>query len=350
MNQNIKPVVLIFGYTGAGKTTILQSIFGKNNVADDKISHGEPKTQNFDIYESSVIKIYDSKGLEPDKGEDNFIASVKDFIAEKENSPDFKNHINVYWYVIQGSGGRVTKTDLKIIKSLKPESTIVIISKSDITKLNQFSDIERALLKNGISKERIIATRENQEGEYMNASILNLYNLTREILPEGAKAAWDKTQSKEKKSLATILTATTAASVAAIIPIPFASSIPITAIQATMLVTLAGIYDIGITKEQVLPILGTFIGQNLTRQFASNLLKFIPGFGSVAGGVLNASVAGSLTAGIGFYARDRFKNIAHAKANGKQTQEILDFNINDVVKFMKENKKALNSFIKNKDK
>jgi len=64
MGKVVKPTILVCGYTGAGKTSLIQAICGKDTVPDDRIGHGKPMTQEFVQYRNSFINLWDSKGLE----------------------------------------------------------------------------------------------------------------------------------------------------------------------------------------------------------------------------------------------------------------------------------------------
>ena len=58
-----KPNVLLAGQTGAGKSSIVNMIFGENVAV---VGTGKPVTQDIDVYESDDcdVRIFDSKGYE----------------------------------------------------------------------------------------------------------------------------------------------------------------------------------------------------------------------------------------------------------------------------------------------
>lgn len=194
LKKNIKkPNILICGYTGSGKTSIIQSLLGEENVPQDRIKDGEPATQDYVKYSNDLITIWDSKGLEPDKGEEEFINRTKDFIRSmQDSSRNVDDHIHIFWYVIQGFGGRVTNTDLKIIEIFPKESTIVIISKIDITREKQFIAIKEKLINDGkISDDRIINTSNIEAGR---KGIDELFEYSLKILPNAYKKAFEEAQ------------------------------------------------------------------------------------------------------------------------------------------------------------
>lgn len=90
--------------------------------------------------------------------------------------------------------------------------------------------------------------------------------------------------------------AAVASGLVALSPIPILDLIPLTAIQATMVLTLARIYGRELTWKRGLEILATFGAGLLGRTLFQQLSKF----GGVPGWALSASVASSATVAIGF--------------------------------------------------
>ncbi len=99
----------------------------------------------------------------------------------------------------------------------------------------------------------------------------------------------------EKKCHIAIHAATTAAAAAGAIPLPMADAVPITAAQIGMIVSLGKIFDIAITQATAKSIAGIVMAQKTGRFLFTNILKSIPGAGTVAGGIVGASTAVALT-------------------------------------------------------
>ena len=191
---NKKPNILICGYTGVGKTSIIQALLGKDLVPDNMIGYeAHPMTQDYDRYENELVGIWDSKGLEPDKGENEFIERTKKYIREVQENSNVDNHIHIFWYVISAGIGKVTDTDLKIINIFPKASTLIIISKIDIDKRNKTVEaIKKRLIENGnIAEDRIILTTDI-EGDKIGVN--ELYEKSLEIMPEAYKIAFEEAQ------------------------------------------------------------------------------------------------------------------------------------------------------------
>ena len=343
LKKNIKkPNILICGYTGSGKTSIIQSLLGKDLVPADKIGAGLPITQDYEMYENELVRIWDSKGLEPDKGEDEFIERTKEFIRKiQDNSINADDHIHVFWYVVSAGISKVTPTDLKIMEIFPRESRIVIISKKDIARQNTIKGMKNVLINGNIPENKIICTTDIEAGR---EGIKELYELSLKILPDAYKTAFEEAQRidieksvekiKEKKAsaLGIIGTATTGAALAAANPIPLSDAAIITPIQIAMIAGLAALYKLN--KEQLQHLALPLVARTVGVITAGGLAKLIP----VAGNILNASIAGVITGALGWFVQDQFEKIAIAKVKG-ETPPIINFDPEIFMAFFKQYQK-----------
>ena len=191
---NKKPNILICGYTGVGKTSIIQAILGKDLVPDDMIGYeAHPMTQDYDRYENELVGIWDSKGLEPDKGENEFIERTKKYIREVQENKNVDKHIHIFWYVISAGIERITETDLKIINIFPKESTLIIISKIDKDTRNKTVEAYKKKLigEGNIAEDRIILTTDIECGKI---GVNELYEKSLEIMPKAYKIAFEEAQ------------------------------------------------------------------------------------------------------------------------------------------------------------
>lgn len=103
---------------------------------------------------------------------------------------------------------------------------------------------------------------------------------------------------KAENAVAVAATAATGA-----IPIPFADAPLLIGEQVTLMATICGIYGINVGKDGLKMLATTVIGAGgaaiVGKTVATNLLKFIPVAGSVAGGAISAGTAGLVTLAMG---------------------------------------------------
>jgi len=151
----LKPNVLVCGYTGSGKTSLLQSFCGEDVVPPEAIGHGEPETFEFNRYETDDVVFNDSRGMEMGQREDEFRDYVREFVRSRQAEDDVGSHIHVMWYCIAGDRARVTELDRKLIDGLFP-TTLVAVTKNDIMRPQQREGITEALLEAGVPLEHIV--------------------------------------------------------------------------------------------------------------------------------------------------------------------------------------------------
>jgi uncharacterized protein (DUF697 family) len=293
MAKVVRPTILVCGYTGSGKTSLIQAVCGRETVPDDRIDHGKPMTQEFVQYRNDFINLWDSKGLEPNAREASFIQNTKSLVSSLQGDPDTQNHIHLVWYTIQGPGARVTATDHELIQKVFP-NVIVVITKKDITKPVQREAITAELVNNGVSRPAIVPVADNDP-----ESLRMLVALSLQMLPDAYKDAFQSAQlvdlsNKKVKAQAVIHAAAAAAAAAAgLNPIPISDAILVTPIQFGMIAGLAVVY--GMAEEAVKAAAAPLVAQVAGTMAASSLTKLIPGLG----GIIQAAVASLLTEVIG---------------------------------------------------
>lgn len=159
-----KPNVLVAGVTGAGKSSIVNAIFG-STVA--KVGHGVPVTEHFNRIEppDKGVVIYDSKGLE-DGCHEEFIADTQDFFDSLRAKTHLKDHIHVIWYVINCASGRFEPFEVKLVREVfAPTPVIFILNKSDVASAEQLTLLEDTIASQNLDNNkgifRTVADRQN---------------------------------------------------------------------------------------------------------------------------------------------------------------------------------------------
>lgn len=128
------------------------------------------------------------------------------------------------------------------------------------------------------------------------------------------------------------------------IPIPFADAPLLIGEQVTLMASICAIYGMNISKDGLKMLATTVIGTGgatiVGKTIATNLLKLIPGAGSVAGGVVSAGTAGVVTLAMG----KAFIEVCKLVKLGKLSEEdVLSSKGKDIMKEMyKKNLKKKN--------
>ena len=118
------------------------------------------------------------------------------------------------------------------------------------------------------------------------------------------------TESQKTKCQYIIHSAATAAGAIGISPIPGSDIVPITAVQASMLIGLAKVFGISLTEAAAQQTAKAFVVGNLGKMIASSLSKLIPGLGSA----VCATVAVALTEALGWETAEEFAKQAKQKS------------------------------------
>lgn len=86
---------------------------------------------------------------------------------------------------------------------------------------------------------------------------------------------------------------------AGFIPIPIADFVAVAAVQLDMIRTISNIYGVDFKETEGKALVTSLTGSGLSRLGANALLKLVPGFGSILGGVSMSIVSGASTYALG---------------------------------------------------
>ncbi len=120
----------------------------------------------------------------------------------------------------------------------------------------------------------------------------------------------------KRKCAVAIHTATAASAAAGAIPIPMSDAIPITGAQIAMIVALGKVFGVSLSQAAAKSIMTVTVAQSAGRAIFSNVLKVIPGAGSVVG----ATTAAALTEGLGWLIADDFFRMSQ----GEEPENIVE--------------------------
>lgn len=306
-----RPNILLAGGTGVGKSALLNHVFGENFA---KSGTGKPLTQTIDKYSNkdSKVVIFDSKGYEiGGQQEKDFFDDVIGYIEKNENPAE---KIHVVWYLISASGSRVTDFDIDAIKRIQKTKTpvSVVFTKSDL-----IDEADAAALKKVVSgnlpgvlcfEVSVVDDLPESAKDYLESQLGELVDWTVEELPEALKLAFVAAQSrdleKKRQEARKYVYQHAAGSVpVAFTPIPGSDAPILLANQYALLARVLYVFGLDEDKDAYSGLIKTAITQLLPtigKWGVAQLVKLIPGIGTLVGGLINAGVAASLTLAFGY--------------------------------------------------
>ena len=299
--------ILIAGRTGVGKSTLINSVF-QGKLADT--GQGRPVTTSTrEITKDGIpLSIWDTRGLELAAYRET-IAELESLIISRSRESDAKRHIHVAWLCIHEDGRRVEKAEIELHKRLARHMPVIgVITKARADQ--GFKAEVQELLPETRNVVRVRALSEELDEGHILApmGLEDLIELTSEVIPEGlqrALAAAQKVSLRKKKNVAhgIVASSATTAATAGASPIPFSDAAILIPIQIGMLAGISSSFGLKLSTAFLSTLIAAAAGGTgatvAGRAIVSNLLKFLPGAGTIAGGAISATTAAALTATLG---------------------------------------------------
>ncbi len=305
--------IAVAGRSGVGKSTLLNAVFGRDLAATGV---GRPVTQDATWYEEPgfSVRLLDTRGLERGSFAESF-AQLEARLVEARTERGAEDQLHLLWLCLDGSGSRLETSDRAVVDmaSRLRVPVIVVVTKAWFD--TQLPAIARAELPDPPVRAvvRVVAQRRTfASGEAVGPDGLEtLVEESLGALPEAERAAMAAVQRvllapKIESARAAIRKAGNAAFLAASTPIPFADAVLLAPIQIAMIVAVSRRMGVVLDEDgwKALaaaiagPVLATYAGR-LAAGSIGNVLKAIPGLGTMVGGSLNAAVAVALTRFLG---------------------------------------------------
>lgn len=290
----------IFGKTGVGKSTLINAIFGEE-VAPTGV--GEPVTMDEHLYihRSGFLGLLDTRGLEIGKDTDELIRELGDYLKKMRQRP-LSEQIHVAWYCVRATDRRFEDTEAEFIRRLHELGLPVVAVLTQVPSRDGEYHADALTLSDHIAgldlpivggRPILVMSTANAFTGQVQHGLTELVDATFRAAPEGVEAAFAAAQKvdlarKRKQAQTAVRAAATAALTVGAIPIPVADAGVLVPIQLGMMARVAAIYGV---RVETATIAATVAVSAAGRSAVAGLLKFIPGAGTVVGGVISGTVA-----------------------------------------------------------
>lgn len=316
--KNLKTLnIIVAGKTGVGKSTLINAVF-KDELA--KTGMGKPVTDHMrKITKKGLpLSIYDTRGFELGK---EVQKQVKDEVMDTINkglaTQDINKTIHCIWYCINTASNRVEPEEIEWLKELSKDNQItqvpiIVVLTQSFSKKNADA-MRKMLLDENLDVIQVIpvlATDYEIDDEYTAKAygLEELIQIMGEALPDELIDTLQNVQiaslaDKKKKAQAAVAAAVTAAAGEGAVSIPFSDCALLIPTQISMIASITVIFGFDVNKSILTSFISSTIGTGgatvLGKTIVTNLIKLIPGAGSIVGGFISAATAGVLTAALG---------------------------------------------------
>lgn len=309
--------IIVAGKTGVGKSTLINSVF-KEKFADTGM--GKPVTSHMrEITKKGVpLAIYDTRGFELGKEVQTEVKQeVMDTISKGLATQDINKAIHCIWYCINTASNRIEPEEIEWLRELSMENQStqipIIVALTQSFSKKKAQEMRQVLLNENLDIIQVIPVLA-EDYEIEDLGVAKAYGLDvlikvmGEALPDELMDTLHHVQiacleEKKRRAQTAVKTASVAATSAGAAPIPFSDCALLIPAQVAMITSITVIFGFDVNKSIITALLSSSIGAGgatlLGKTVVTNLLKFIPGAGTVVGGAISAGTAGIITVALG---------------------------------------------------
>ena len=309
--------IIVAGKTGVGKSTLINAVF-RDKLAETGL--GKPVTDHMRrISKKGVpLTIFDTRGFELGKEVQKQVKQeVVDTISKGLATKDINKAIHCIWYCINTASNRVEPEEIEWLRELSRENQItqvpiIIVLTQSFSKKNADA-LRSMLLEENLDVIQIVPVLAEDyeiDDDYVAKSygLDILIRVMSEALPDELLDTLQNVQiaslaEKKRHAQAAVATATVVAAGEGAAPIPFSDCALLIPTQLGMIASITVIFGFNVNKSILTAFLSSTLGAGgatlLGKTIVTNLVKLIPGAGTIIGGAISAGTAGVLTAALG---------------------------------------------------
>lgn len=348
--KSMPPVnILVAGKTGVGKSTLINAVF-RENLAQTGI--GKPITKHLErITKDGVpIVLFDTKGFELNEQVQKEVRKeVLDELQKRISSGDSTKEIHAVWYCISSGSHRLESFEEGFLRELSEKLPVIVVLTQSIIE-EDVSELIEYILTLRLKLEGVIpvVAKPYRIGnqELPVTGLKELVHETLKLLPEDVETAFINAQKvdvmkKAEHARRWARGFITETFMVGFTPIPFADAPILASSQVAMIAKITSIFGVSVSKSLITSIVSSVTGVSgavfTGRALVSNLLKMIPGAGTVVGGLISGSTAALITTALAYAYINLMIRITTAEYKNKtmKQSEIMDFMRDELKKQMK---------------
>ena len=284
----------MIGDVNTGKSSTINQIIGEE-VAMVGAKPGETTGIDRYIYRDKII-FADTPGLDDINNKNS------------EETMNFYKNADVILFFLNAAGTVLSDGERKSFELISKENKNILFV---LNKIDAADDIPGLVsyVKQHTNHNYKVVPISSRTGE----NIDKLRNEILDILKKKHKEIQFARLIKEKSSTANkwILAASGSATAIGAAPIPGSDFVPLTGVQVGLMVKMAALYEKPLSKKKAKELAIATITGNIGKTLFRQVVKFIPGAGSVAGG----SIAGGMTLALGYAIKYAYENNIELDAN-----------------------------------
>lgn len=282
-------LISLIGEVNAGKSSTVNKIIGEDIASTNPMPGETVSVDPYNIRGLENIKFMDTPGLN-DPNDEN-----------PKKTLEFVQKSDVVLFFLNAAGTVFSESEKEKFREIEKHNKDILIVLNKIDAAENIPSIVQFVKEHTAYKYKVVPISSKTEE--------NLDILKKEILflleKKGKDLLFAKSM-KEKSSAATrwIVGAGVSAGVIGASPIPGSDVLPLTTLQAGLIIKLSNLYDKPLTKKAAKDMIVVTATQTIGHTIYRQALKFIPGAGSIIGG----TVASSMTLALGYGVKYAYEN------------------------------------------